>query len=231
MSETLIQRVTRMMSAAAHQLVNSTEGHAPEAIMEEAIREMGGAIDEVEHARGAAVARRHLAQQRLAKERERHGELENQVQLAIDRGRDDLAEVGMSKMLDIEAQLPVLEQSAAQAESEREDHERYIEALKGRKNEMQDEHRALRAAKARQETGSAESVADAHARSTSAAGRSAERASSAFENVRSAITGDTYAGESAAIGTGRNASQLAELDALARKHRIEERLRALKSHT
>ena len=71
MKTSLIRRVARMVSGTAHHIVDAAEDLAPKARMEQAVREIKNAIKELK-ARGHATARRHLAQQRLAHENERH---------------------------------------------------------------------------------------------------------------------------------------------------------------
>ena len=90
MKTSLIRRVVRMVSGTAHHIVDAAEDLAPKARMEQAVREIKNAIKELEKARGHATARRHLAQQRLAHENERH-EAENLLNERMVMLREKLA--------------------------------------------------------------------------------------------------------------------------------------------
>src|SRR5688572_16866289 len=111
MSETLSSRVKRLVSGTANSIVSSVEAMAPEMVMQEAIREMDQAIDDVRVELGQVLTRQHHASRRLASEDRRHEELKEQVRAALAEGREDLAEAGVERLLDIEAQIPVLQEA------------------------------------------------------------------------------------------------------------------------
>ena len=222
MSETLMQRAGRLVSGAAHHIIDAAEDLAPEATMEQAIREIDRGIQEMQAEHGAATARRHLAQTRLHEENARHQDLEEQCDIALAEGRRDLAETGMGQILDIEAQIPVLENQIETAERERTEIAGYISALKGRRSEMRDELRRLRESQAQAaRAGSAPGSATGHP-----GGDIAARASEAFERTMERTAGMAGHRESP---NAQEAQDLEELDALKRRHRIEERLRARQS--
>ena len=72
MRERLISRVGRIISGGFNALVDAVENAAPEAVMEEAIREVDDAIDEIRAELGKVVARKHLATSKLMEENKQH---------------------------------------------------------------------------------------------------------------------------------------------------------------
>ena len=111
MSESLARRVARLVSGGFHAMLDKAEDCMPEAVMQENIRELERTIDEVRTELGKVLAQKHLATKKLADENNRHEQLAGQIATALDAGREDLAKAGIAEQLDIEARLPVLEQS------------------------------------------------------------------------------------------------------------------------
>ncbi|MDX1407167.1 MAG: PspA/IM30 family protein [Saprospiraceae bacterium] len=223
MKESLTRRVGRIISGSLNALVDAVENAAPETVMEEAIREIDGAIDEVRAELGRVVANKHLANQRLMDESRKHDELAEKIELAVNESRDDLAEAAIASQLDIEAQIPVLEATISECSGQEKELEGYINALQAKKREMKEDLKQFRSS--RQE---AASVAASGTVGTAASGSNVEarisRAESAFERVVERATG--IAGGSMP-GKG-DAARLAELDNMARNNRIQERLAAVK---
>lgn len=219
MSETLMQRAGRLISGAAHHIIDTAEDLAPEATMEQAIRELDRAIEEMQVEHGAATARGHLAKTRLNEENARHQALDEKCDIALAQGRRDLAETGMGQILDIEAQIPLLESQINTAEKERNEIGGYIAALKGRRSEMMDELRRLRESQA----AAARTGTIPGSKSAQPADGRAARASDAFDRTMERTAG--MAGHRTPTNA-HDAQHLEELDALERKHRIEERLKA-----
>ena len=221
MKTSLIQRVARMVSGAAHHIVDAAEDLAPEALMEQAVREIESAIEELENARGHATARRHLAQQRLSHENERHLAIDEECRVAMKKGRRELAQTAMGQMLDIESQVPVLEREIQSADNERAEIEGNIEALCGRRNEMREEIGWIRESarvSALNETGQA-----------STPGEGSKRVRSASDAFDRAVERKTGLATSGSAATSDEARKRAELSELRRTHRIDERLREMES--
>jgi phage shock protein A len=222
MKEGLIARVGRIVSGSVHSLIDAIENAAPETVMAEAIREIDGAIDEVRTELGKVVAGKHLANTRLLETNQQHEELAAKIELAVKASREDLAEAAIARQLDLEAQIPVLEATINDAGAQEKELEGYIAALQAKKREMQAELRQFRANVTETSAGSA---------GTAGSGGDAEvenkvaKASSAFDRVVEKATG-VPGGQGA---DRKSAVQLAELEELARKNRIQERLAAVKS--
>ena len=218
MAESIAARVARIVSASAHALLDAIEDAQPEAAMEQAIREVDEAIDDVRAELGRAAAAKHLASTRLAEENRKHDELAAQIDVAVGRSRDDLAEAAIARQLDIEAQIPVLETAIAEALAREKELNGFITALQAKKREMQD---TLREFVASREVGGS-----ATAPGGGDPARKVDKAQSAFDRVLQRQTGVDMAG--AAVDRA-NAAKLAELQELARSNRIQERLAAIKA--
>ncbi|MCC1498351.1 PspA/IM30 family protein [Alcanivorax sp. 1008] len=219
MKESLGSRVGRLVSGGFNALVDAVENAAPEVVMEQATREIDGAVDEVRAELGRVLANRHLAQKRLVEENRKHSELVEKIDFAVREGRDDLAEVAIARQMDVEAQIPVLETAIASAGDKERELEGFISALQGRKREMMDELRAFRESRA------AEQTSEAARTSGAGAGGKADRASEVFDRIMERNTGLAGAG---AIDR-KDAAKLAELEELSRSNRIKERLAAVKA--
>jgi len=223
MSENLANRVGRILSGSINSIVDTLEGMAPEMVMEQAVREVDQAIDDVRAELGQVISAKHLATKRLSDENTKHEELSEKVRLAMAEGREDLAEAAVSRLLDIEAQIPVLESSITQGREAESELERYIDALQARKREMEEELRQFRAT-------AAETVSGADAAASGAGGNNIEdavrKAEGAFGRVMEQASGLPGG---AGSGDRKTAQQLAELDDMARKNRIKERLASFKT--
>ena len=106
MTDSLATRGVRVVSGSAHALVSAVENSAPDAVMEEAIREVDRALDEVRAELGRALAHRHRSRVRLSEEHERHADLAEKLQLALQQGREDLALAAIAQQLDSEPARP-----------------------------------------------------------------------------------------------------------------------------
>lgn len=225
MSSPLSARVGRIISGGLNALIDAVEGMAPEAVMEQAIREVDAAVDEVRSELGRTVAAKHLANTRLMEENRRHEDLAEKIEIAVGSGRDDLAETAIAQQIDIEAQIPVLEQAIAQnAERERE-LEGYVRALLAKRREMQTELAQFRASRAKAETAGGAAPGAGTGSGVDAKVRGAE---TAFDRVLQRATGLPGRGGARDLGDG---AKLAELEALARGNRVKERLAAVKAKT
>ncbi|WP_421723992.1 PspA/IM30 family protein [Bauldia sp.] len=220
MSEALVSRVKRLVSGGVNSLVDAVENASPETVMKEAVREIDAATDQVRDELGIIVANKHLANKRLMDASVRHEELGAKIQVAMTEGRDDLAEAAIARQLDLEAQIPVLESAIKDASVEEAELEGYISALQARKREMEEELQSFRASR---NTGGGDSGVAPGAQAS--AERKASKAEDAFNRVMSSSSGLP----GMAASDRRDDAKIAELETLARKNRIRERLAALKA--
>ena len=219
MNESITSRVARLMSGSVNALVDAVENASPELVMEQAIREVDSAIADTQAELGQQIAQKHLASKKLIEENNRYEVLAEQLHIAVANSRDDLAEAGIAEQIDIEARMPVLELSIANATAREKELEGFIQALQAKKREMKSELNAF--LQTREASVSATSVASKQGDS---AADKANRAGASFDRVLEKATG--IAGRDVSL---TSASKLAELDELARHNRIAERLAALKA--
>ena len=220
MSETLSRRVGRLVSGGFHALIDAAENLAPEAVMNESIREIERAVDEVRAELGKVLAQKHLAAKKMADESNRHEAIDANLQAAVDAGRDDLAEAGIAEQMDIEARLPILENTIADCAAQEKELDGFIAALQAKKREMQQQLQDWRAAQQSMGTGK---TAGGNGSDLNRIARDAEKSGNAFDRVM---------GRQNSVHSSTDAAQLAklkELEDLSRNNRIAERLAALKA--
>lgn len=206
MSESMTRRVGRLISGSINAVIDAAENVSPVVVMQESIREVEKAITEVRHELGKVVVQQHMTQDHLKNEEDKHQLLQGQIAVALKENREDLAEAAISKQMDIEAQLPVMKKALEDAAAQIKELEGYIAALQAKKREMDDELKRFKTyANVSPEASSAEQVS---------------RAEEAFHRVM---------GMDAPLAKTADDAKLAELEALTRKNRIEERLRAMKA--
>ena len=225
MKDTLTSRVGRILSGSVNALIDSIENAAPEIVMEEAIREIDQAVDDVRAELGIVVANRHLANKRLMDENKKHEDLKEKISFAISEKRDDLAEAAVSQQMDIEAQIPVLESTIADAGEKEKELESYIEALKAKKREMREELRNFIESRKESEKFAKTGSVGPDISKSSVIDR-AEKAQVAFDRILEKSAGLPGPAGAADMNT---AAKLAELDDLSRANRIKERLAKLKT--
>lgn len=207
MADSLKTRVGRVIAGGVHALLDRLEDQAPEAVMEQALRDADSVIDDVRHELGIVAANRHLSQQQHASLNGQHARLAEQIDQA------------MAQQLDIEAQLPVLENTLSEHVLQERELQGFVAALLAKKREMADalsEFRKSRAAAVRA--------------SSSDAGAGAEQrigaVTDAFDRLYERQTGLTATTRS---GNLQQAAQLKELDELVRDNKIAERIAQLKA--
>lgn len=227
MKENIARRVSRIISGSLNALVDAVENAAPETIMEESIREIDGAIDEVRAELGRVIANKHLANTRLMEENRKHEELTEKIELAVQEEREELAEAAISKQMDIEVQIPILESSIAEGIAQEQELEGYVSALQAKKREMQEELRSFRSSQ-KAAAGSVDAANGSAASSSGSVETKVAKAQAAFGRVMENATGVPSGAD---VSDSAQAAKLAELEDLARQNRIKERLAAIKAKT
>jgi phage shock protein A len=223
MSDTLKARVGRVIAGSVHALLDRIEDQAPEAMMEQSIREADDVIDDVRYELGVVSANRHLSQQHHASLNGQHAKLAAQIDDALMGGREDLARAGVARQLDIEAQLPVIETTLGEYTRQESELQGYVAALLAKKREMQEaltEFRKSRAA-------AAATVSSMGGASGSAAAHRIDSVTSAFDRIYERQTGLSG---TARGNTLQQTAQLKELDDMMRDNKIAERMAQLKAN-
>lgn len=220
MSETLSRRVGRLVSGGFHALMDKAEDLAPMVAFNENVREIEQAIDEVRAELGKIVAQKHLATKKLADENARHEQLNESIVTAVNLGRDDLAQVGIAEQIDIEARLPVLENTIADCSEQEKELEGFIVALQAKRRELMTAIENYQKTVATQSQGQGVNTGS----NLDKIAQKAEKATNAFDRVMSRQTGFNHS-----TNANSNAQGLKELEELSRNNRISERLAKLKS--
>lgn len=218
MAETLAVRVTRILAGSAHAFLDVLEDMAPEAMMRQAVRELDQVMSEVRVDLGKVEAAKHLITSQINKLNNESEQLAAHVETALKNDQDDLARAGIERQTLIDDQVPVLQRSLIEQQEKARELEGYITALLAKRREMESELQQYLASRAQAGTAATPS---------GKAGQDArvEDARSAFDRVLARQTG--VAGLNPAnIG---DAQKLKELQDLARRNRVEERLAQLKA--
>ncbi|UTW54774.1 PspA/IM30 family protein [Kordiimonas sp. SCSIO 12610] len=212
-------RVGRIISGSINAMIDAIENAAPEAVMEQALREIDDAIAEVRVSYGKITADKHLASKQLTENSNKHEELTSQVEVAIAENRDDLAEAAIARQMDLEAQVPILEASVKDYSEREQELEGYIKALKGKRSEMLqelDDYKKHQAAAAQNQI----LDGDNQPNPNSDVNAKVEAATRVFERVAGSLpSGDAL---------DETSVKLAELEELSKKNAIQERLKAIK---
>lgn len=220
MSDTLRQRVSRVIAGGAHALIDKIEDAVPIAMLEQSVREVDRIADEVRAELGRTVANRHLAQQQHLKLNHEHEQLSSAIEQALECDREDLVKPAIARQIDIEAQLPVLESSLAELASDETELGGFVAALMGKKREMQD---AIADFEKSRETTTA--LGSGGVRGTAPLEAKLQSAQAAFDRTYQRHTGLDVVGRGTSLD---QAAKLDQLDDLVRENKIIERLAVLK---
>lgn len=217
MADSLKTRVGRVIAGGVHALLDRLEDQAPEAMMEQAIREADSVIADVRHELGTTSANRHLAQQQHLNLNRQHEGSSEQVTQALAQQREDLARVAIARQLDIEAQLPVLEATLAEFARQEAELRGYVEALLAKRREMESALTEFRKSRLTGQGG----TAAGRVGGVDTADHRMAAATGAFDRVHQRQTGMSATTVGASL---QQAAQLRELEDLVRQRKIEDRL-------
>ena len=218
MAETLTLRVARILAGSAHAFLDAVEDIAPEAMMRQAVREIDQVVGEVRADLGKVEAAKHLITTQINKLNNENEQLAAHVDTALASGQEDLARAGIERQTLIDDQTPVLQRSLAEQIERSKELEGYITALQAKRREMEEALQQYLASRAHVATASAVAGKATH-------DSRVDDARSAFDRVLARQTGVTGL---TSMQTG-DAQKLKELQDLARRNRIEERLAQLKA--
>ena len=219
MADSLKTRVGRVIAGSAHALVDRLENQAPQAVMEQSVREVQTIIGEVRHELGLVSANRHLTQQQHSSLNGQHSKLDEQTQQALASGREDLARAAVARQLDIEAQIPVLEAALAELARKEEELTGYVTALLAKQREMNDALENFVRSRAASAAPTATPSANAQQR--------LESATDSFDRLYQRHTGLTPTGVGATLD---QAAKLKDLEELVRQNKINERMAQLRNN-
>jgi len=206
-NENVKSRVSRLISGGINAIVDKAEGISPEIVMKESIREVDSTINEVKILLGKETVKQKTTQTQLENESRKHATLSSQIEVAINENREDLAKVAISRQMDIETQIPILEESLIEIDTNLTQLENYIDALNAKKREMNTELEEFMSIQKDQKTDVSISS-------------NLDKAESAFNRVNVGMKSKKINNDDV---------KLAELDKLSRDNRIAERLESIKA--
>lgn len=221
MAEPISARVNRIIAGTAGSIIGAIEDMAPEMIMEQAIVEVEKAIEEVGKEKDRVISARLLTENRIRKAGEEYNRIAGDIEVAADKGRDDLATVGISRQMEIEESIPALKESIEHNLSEEGEYEAFVLALYKKKEDMQNdliiyrrEADKLKAYDANSSSGNPRISAKVKA----------ERAGNAFDRMLNRQLGVSER----STPKLQSAKDLSELSELSRTQKIQDRLLEIK---
>jgi len=222
-SESLANRIVRLLSANGHAMLDSLEGRNPEAMMNQFIRELDEAIDEVATELGRDEAAKHLATTSIARQNNEIEALGERIELAVKEGNDAAASAGIARQLDLEDTIAALHRSLDDAAQKATEHERTLLGLRAKRREMEAAVQAFLAAQARS-IGEGAKAGGGPTSAVAARGK-AEKAEAGFNLIMARATGVV----GTVTGSDADPGQLRALETMQRNHRIAERLARIKA--
>ncbi len=213
-TESALSRIGRVISGMTHAAITAAEQSNPPAVMEQAIREIDSAADEVRAELGKAMAEQHRTDARRKELLRERDELDEKLQLAVAQGRDDLAESGIARQLDIEAQVSVLDRLLSDVADRIAQLNQSLDAVRASRREAEERLQEMRKA---EQSAATDVAASPGARNGAAA--KVEKAAAAIARVSGVPSGPGQ----------EQAGAIEELNRMARDHAIQERLARLKA--
>ncbi|WP_193182266.1 PspA/IM30 family protein [Nisaea sediminum] len=215
MSENMMSRVSRLIAGLGSAVIDAAEQSAPIATLRENVRQLEKERENVRNDVGRLEAERVRIRRRVGQLEAEDMALDEKIRVAIEEGRDELAARGLGRQEDIVAQLDPLKLRQAELEAEIEEGKRALNALGATIRDLESEISAFEASE-RSAGGT-----DQGMRTNLSPAQRAERAADRAMSVSARITGVPK-------DNGANDTDLAELDDLVRKKRIQDKLAALK---
>ncbi|MBM7049964.1 PspA/IM30 family protein [Rhizobium lusitanum] len=214
MNEGILSRMGRLIAGLANAAVDKVEGANKIAVIEQALHEIDAAADEARTDLGKARAEEYRIASRRTEIVDDLTALDAKIRLAISTDREDLAKAGVSRQIDLEAQIAALDKALADASEQIDEGQKALQAVLATRREAEARLADFKRSVARH---TPEEATGGVPRATATAG--AARAAAAV----SRLTG-VPAGEPA------TSAELDELDRLHREQAIETRLARFKAN-
>ena len=214
MSDKLLSRIARLVAGITHNALSQAEQAAAVPVMEQAIRDIDEAVKEVRAEIGQNEATKYNATRRIGELQREHDELNDKIAVALREGKDDLAEAGVGRQLDIENQRSLLQRSLHESDQDIAALSDSLNALQASRREAQQRLREIKSA-----------TATAEAPGGAVGGRSAtSKASDAIADAQR--LGESLTG----LPAGESRISHKDLDDLAELHRQNEIRERLAKH-
>lgn len=212
-TENIVSRIGRLIAGMAHGAVDSAERANAKPVLEQAIREIDAAAEEVRGDIGRKTAERFRVAARRKELAAELADLDGKISLEVEQARDDLAAAGIERQLDIESQLGVLDALLKDIDDSLAQFNATLDAVRASRREAE-----ARLSELARSLAAAPALADAAAGGHGRAAARVERAEAAVARVTGVPGGIAPAGPA-----------VDELRQLARQHAVAERLARLKS--
>jgi phage shock protein A len=214
-TDTVVTRIGRVIAGMTHAAITAAEQTNPVAVIEQSIREIDSAADEVKAELGKAMAERTRVEMRKAELGREHAELGGKLQAAMNSGREDLASAGLGRQIDIESQVAVLDRLLGEAGEKIKGLEEALSAVRASRREA--EERLAEFKKSEGTNGNGQDGGTHHDATGKALGK-VERAQAAAARIAGVPASQERT----------DAASLDELSKIARDRAISERLKKLK---
>ncbi|OEC98432.1 MULTISPECIES: PspA/IM30 family protein [unclassified Rhizobium] len=214
MHEGILSRMGRLIAGLANAAVDTVEGANKVAVIEQALREIDAAADEARADLGKARAEEYRIQSRRSEIVADLDALDAKIRLAISADREDLAKAGVSRQIDLEAQIAALDKALADANAQIDEGQKALQAVLAARREAEARLVDFKRSIARH---APEEATGGNPRPTPAAG--AARAAAAVSRLTGVPSGEPA-----------TSAELDELDRLHREQAIEARLARFKAN-
>jgi len=217
-TESALTRIARVIAGMTNLAIDAAEGVSPEAVIGQSIREIDAASEEVRTDLGKAMAERHRLDARRQQLLEEKTQLDGRVRIALDDNRDDLAEAGIARQIDIDAQVGVLDRMLADTDEKIAQLGQTLDAVAASRREAEQTLKDFRA-----------SQADKASFDGSSGGHGGGKANGAMSKVARAQAATARVSGVPASPGAADAQALNELAELERRREVKARLERLKS--
>ncbi|MCX8567610.1 MULTISPECIES: PspA/IM30 family protein [Hyphomicrobiales] len=211
-TESISGRVSRLAAGLVTTVIDSLERKAPEAVAEQAIREIDKAADELKSGLAALIAERKRYAMQREDLLEEHVGLDANIRVALRSGREDLARAGIGRQDDINAQVASIDKLVDDVDVRIADSRAALNAAAAARRDAEERVKIARRASQHQTQGQATAAAIRHP--------------SPEDRIAAALSA---VGRLTDLPAGASRSEdLAELEAFGRDRRIDDRLAALR---
>jgi phage shock protein A len=215
-AEAILGRVKRIVCAGLEGVTDAVERVGGPLVMREAVREVERAADRIATQRDKARVQRNQAVARQRNLRGQISTLEGQARFAMERGREDLAQVALSRQMDAEQQVRSLDALIGQAGQQEAAFEEQIAELVARAAQMKREYALFEAG----HSGGQDGAVGPDRQTT----RKVVQAEATFERAMSSAAGYGFG-----LNDPHSAAALGEVEDLQRQAALEQRFAELQA--
>lgn len=150
--EGILSRMGRLIAGAANAAVDRLEDVSKISVVEQALREIDQAADEARTDIGRAKAEEYRIATRRNALAADLGAIDDKIRTALGSGREDLAKAGVSRQIDLEAQIAALDRALTNARANIDEGQQALQAVLATRREVEARLAELRQSEARHPT-------------------------------------------------------------------------------